>query len=102
MVWLAFHMDDGLLRTGPTRAALVKWYVGEHCATASMVRRHKFRSGDYEYSLHEPGAERGSNVWILTLERATRARFDTSQQPLYPYPDDPYKRVERDGDEDGS
>jgi hypothetical protein len=93
--WFACDMDDGVLRTGVTRAELVEWWLGLCCAPKDQLRRHEYAPGNYEYSIHEPGTERTDSVAILTADCARRAGWDPDQVPLYPVPDSPYVRVDR-------
>jgi len=94
--WLACGMDDGVLRTGATRAELVEWWLSLNgCAPKDRLRRSEFAPGNYEYSIHEPDSDSTDSVAILTSDAASRAGWDPDQVPLYPLPGSPYERVDR-------
>jgi hypothetical protein len=66
MPWLVCDMDDGVMRIEPTYANAVEW-------------RRSFDDG----------------LFIVRADRAHLQGWDALQQPLYPYPDDPFERVDR-------
>ncbi|MEV7675023.1 hypothetical protein [Streptomyces sp. NPDC088752] len=64
--WLVCDMDDGVLRVEPTRAAAAEW-------------RTYFDDG----------------LFLVRADRARASGWDPEQQPLYPYPGDPFEQVDR-------
>ena len=92
-MWHVCDMDDGILRSAPTKRELVDWWRHMHFGR-TQVRRGG--SGDYAISSYERGAEYSDSGWIMTSEAAARHGFDPEQRALYPDPDDPFERVDRD------
>jgi hypothetical protein len=64
--WLVCDMDEGVLRVEPSMRAAAKWAT-------------YFNDG----------------LFIVRADRAHYQGYNPVQQPLYPYPDDPFEKVDR-------
>ncbi|THA72496.1 hypothetical protein E6R60_26565 [Streptomyces sp. A0642] len=87
--WLVCDMDMGVLRVASSRKEAVGWasiYAGSPVTT-----RHPFVPGSncYEYDFD------GTGLFIMAADVAHRHGLDPVQQPLFPYPNDPYEEVDR-------
>lgn len=90
--WLVCDMDDGVLRVEPTRSAAARWGA---TFTDSQTYRFTLGSTCYEYEYDDC-----TTLFIVRADNAHLHGFDPEQQPLYPFPDDPYEEVTRPGAED--
>lgn len=90
--WLVCDMDDGIVRVEPTRAAAVEWACIH--GDGKVISRERQGEGWYDYHI---GYKRDdcSLVWIARADIVHWHGFDPIQQPLYPFPDDPYEHVAR-------
>jgi len=87
--WVVCDMDDGVLRVAATRRAAVDWLVEWACAP--VLRRHHHRGGTcYEYVLGRPGEDDGLSACVVRADRVHLHGWDPSEQPLFPWPDDPF------------
>lgn len=92
--WLVHDMDEGVLRVEPTRQAAVAW--ASLLAEAARVKeRHQYGDGRYEYVLADSDGDVCGNYLIVRADVAHLGGIDPVQQPLYPFPDDPFEQVDR-------
>jgi hypothetical protein len=92
--WLVCDMDDGVMRVEPTRAAAVEWASSYACAPL-RERHHGKGSTCYDYVFGHPGEDSTTSVFVMRADHASRHGFDPVQQPLHPFPDDPFEQVDR-------
>jgi len=91
--WFVFGMDDGLLRIEPTRRVAVRWLCLLFGGT--VRRRYSYGPGSFEYFVGIDSEDQDS-AFIMRGDRAAgNTGWDPHQEPLYPYADDPFERVER-------
>lgn len=90
--WLVCDMDDGVLRVEPDRAAAARW--GSIYAGDSEWRFRRTAAGSYE-CFYGPRSEESASLFIMRGDVAHHAGFDPLQQPLHPFPDDPFEQVDR-------
>lgn len=88
--WLVLDMDEGVLRREPTRRAAVDWMTSH--AGGSVLSRHRYGPGAYEYTIGDRGEDRVSNYFVERLDAAVRAGWDHcfTVPDKYPYPDRPH------------
>lgn len=94
MPWIVHDVDDGVLRVEPTRKAAVAW--ASSLAEATRVgNRHQYGTGRYEYVFTDSDGDICGNYGIIRADVAHLAGIDAVQQPLYPFPDEPFEMVDR-------
>lgn len=94
--WVVCDVDDGVLRVEPTRAAAVEW-ARSFADAAGVKERHQYGEGRYEYVFADSDGDICGGVNIVRADVAHASGIDPLQQPLYPFPDEPFERVERGG-----
>jgi hypothetical protein len=94
MPWIVHDVDDGVLRVEPTRKAAIAWASSLAEAT-KVLERHRYASGGYEYVFGDSDGDVCGNYNIVRADLAYIAHIDATQQPLYPFPDDPFEQVDR-------
>jgi hypothetical protein len=94
MPWLVYDADEGVLRVEPTRQAAAAWASSLAEAT-KVLERHRYGSGAYEYVFGDSGGDICGNFIIIRADLAHITHYDATQQPLYPFPDDPFEQVDR-------
>jgi hypothetical protein len=94
MPWLVHDVDDGVLRVAPTRQAAVEW-ASSLAEASKVLERHQYGTGRYEYVFTDSDGDICGNYGIVRADVAHLAGFDATQQPLYPFPDDPFEMVDR-------
>lgn len=89
--WLVLDMDEGVIRREPTRRAAVAWITEHH--DAQVVSRRRYRAGDYEYHIGNPGDEEsGVCYFVQRLDMAVLDGWDHWFEipDLYPFPRQPH------------
>jgi len=94
MPWLVHDVDEGVLRVEPTRQAAVDW-ASSLAEASKVLERHHYGTGGYEYVLGDSDGDICGNFNIVRADLAHLGRIDATQQPLYPFPDDPFEQVDR-------
>ncbi|GAA3251365.1 hypothetical protein [Nonomuraea helvata] len=94
--WYIVNEDDGIVRREPTRAALVRWarfaYEGH-----VLPGKKRVNDGHYRYAI---GADRDDYrlVSVFRRDALKHTAYDLDQEPLYPYPNDPWQLGPRGSD----
>ncbi|MEW9530656.1 hypothetical protein [Microbispora sp. NPDC049125] len=88
--WYVFSMDDGVLRRDQTRNECLSWAMRrEGCDRLPPRAGRRSEDGVYEYRV-------GRRVyWIARGDVAAGSGLDLDQEPLFPYPDEPFKQGSR-------
>jgi hypothetical protein len=92
MHWYVCDMDDGVLRSEPTRKAAVSWWRTHQGATR-VIKRYTYAPGYYSYTV---GCDRdhGSETAIVREDKLRVYGIDAPVgeiKPLYPYADRPHE-----------
>ncbi|MFD7835677.1 hypothetical protein [Streptomyces sp. NPDC059761] len=88
--WLVCDMDQGVLRVGLTRNEVVSW-----AAIHFDAGTYRFEAGSSCYEYFFEDGDGGTSVFVVKADSAHLHGFNPEQQPLFPFPDDPYEEVAR-------
>lgn len=94
MPWIVHDVDEGVLRVEPTRKAAIAW-ASSLAEASKVLERHRYGSGSYEYVFGDSGGDVCGNYIIVRADLAHIAQIDAVEQPMYPFPDDPFEMVDR-------
>jgi hypothetical protein len=89
MPWVVADMDEGILRTARNITTARTW-AKSHLATTTL----RLVSGR-DATCREYQEPEGNSVFIMRADHAYQHGFDATQQPRYPYPDQPHTEVDR-------
>ncbi|GAA3722799.1 hypothetical protein GCM10022224_104510 [Nonomuraea antimicrobica] len=87
--WYIVNEDDGIVRREPTLGALVRWALIAYDGWV-LPGKKRVRDGHYRYAI---GEDRDNHLLVSVFRRdvLAHAAYDLAQEPLYPYPDDPWQ-----------
>ncbi|MFF4777648.1 hypothetical protein ACFY05_32955 [Microtetraspora fusca] len=92
--WYVVNMDDGVIRAEPTKENALRWVANHWGVGAVQPGQHRLHDGFYEYYVGTSASDR-RQVWIVLGVVLALHGWDINETPLYPHPDRPAERVDR-------
>lgn len=93
--WLVCDMDNGVLRSEPTRRAARQWCL-DHALADRVRQRHYYGNHCYDYVVGTADPYEGDDFFVGRADQVARHGYDPQQPPRYPDPDRPHEPVDDD------